>query len=433
MSIHWVARALLAGAFVCTSCSTKNPVVPGTPGDCEHADADGMVIDQGVVTVAYQWQAQVVGAFALADTQSVRGLRAVFLSPDSSRIGTEEFCSHELRWEVADTSIAQVVAEPGDPWGFSLRGKAQGTTQVRFRIWHVDHPDFTSQPFEIQVSGTPPHVPIAARGAVLFKGGSRVSSWGWGIAGGYGKLFVPQSGVTWPIGIQWVDSAGAPVEPGPGYSLAWSVGASSIARVVGVPGEPWNVRVEGLSIGTTSVAFSLLWNGVPEFTTGPIDVLVADTAAAPSQPVNFVLRKSGVRHVFVENGSVVASCGATISTGFLPARADTVEDLFNFRLTTPTTNCSGSTPGSGSQYSLVYEFDDPGIAGVVAHPEHLGEYFDFHLRGLSLGETQLRIILLSGSSVVFRSPPMRVSVTTTGSAPNLAMGDPDMPLAAVGK
>lgn len=406
-----VALALVLGA-----CSKDNPVAPG-PGNCDHADADGLVVEQGSAMLAAQWQATVVGGFALADTQTTDPFAVTFLSPDSVRLAPGDFCSHSLRGEIADTTFVRLVHDAGNPWGFSLRGKAAGSTTLRLRIWHNDHADFTSQPIPITVSGTPPHAAIGAYRTVLFKGGSRVASWRWGVTGSYGKLYAPIGATTWPIGVQWLDSLETVLAPFASYSLGWTVTNPAIATFSAVPGQPFQVRMQAHAAGATQVTFSLLWNGTPELTTGPLDVVVDDTTATPSQSVNFVLRKSGVRHIFVENGVIVPSCGATASTGFLPARADTIEDLFSFRITTPPSSCSGTTPGSGSIYSLVYEFGVPDVAGIVAHPEHVGEYFDFHFRGLALGSTPVRLVLFNGNSVAFRSPWMPVVVTNTGSAP----------------
>jgi hypothetical protein len=149
-------------------------------------------------------------------------------------------------------------------------------------------------------------------------------------------------------------------------------------------------------------------------TTGAFDIIVENPLMPPATHANFLLKKSGVRYAFVRNDTLVTSCGSTSAIGFLPAKLDTIEDLYLFRLVN-FANCSESTPSS-SFYSLAFEFDDPCMVGVVAHPEHSGEYFEFHLRGLVLGETTLRIKYLYQNTVAFTSPPIPVHVTSTGSA-----------------
>jgi hypothetical protein len=398
-----------------SSCSSENPVSSGPDPTCDHVDTDGFFVSRGAV-LALQWQGDVTGSLAVGSGEQLDSYLVTWLRPDSTAVPTSAFCAHEVRWEVADTTIARLHPDAGNVMGFHLEGRNAGTTTVRIRLWHNDHADFTSLPIEIVV-GASPAPTLGVKSAVLFKGASRIASWDWHVAGAFGVLYVPLGETTWPIGVQFLDSLEQAVSPGMGYSLAWQVSDPSVASLQAEPGSPWDARLQGLGPGSTNVTFTLLRSGLPEFATGSIDVVVHDTTSAPSQPVNFVVRKSGVRNVFVENGIVVPSCGTTMSIGFLPAKADTVEDLFNFRLTTPPSSCSGVVPGSSSTYRLVYEFGAPGIAGIVGHPEHVGEYFDFHLRGLAVGETTLRIVLMSGSSVAFRSPPLPVHVTATGSAP----------------
>jgi hypothetical protein len=108
----------------------------------------------------------------------------------------------------------------------------------------------------------------------------------------------------------------------------------------------------------------------------------------------------------------------------MPAKADTIEDLFSFRILNYAT-CAETEP-SPTFYSLAFEFADPCVAGVVNHPEHSGEYMLFHLRGFTVAETSVRILLIYNNHVEFVSPPLPVRVTLAGSTPSLAL-DPGVP------
>jgi hypothetical protein len=270
------------------------------------------------------------------------------------------------------------------------------------------------------VTGTA-HVPVGAAKALLFKGCSRISSWAWHVPGVFGKLVVSAGAITLPIGIQFQRADTAYVVPDePGYALGWTVADPSIAVVDTVPGVPWNFTIQGLAPGHTTLVLRLLWNGTSEMVTDAFDIVVEDPAAPPPLAANFLIKKSGVRYAIVQDGVLVSSCSATPPIGFMPAKLDTIEDLYQFRLVNFAT-CAETTPSSAF-YSLVFEFDDPCLAGIVGHPEHSGEYFEFHLRGLALGETNLRIKYLSSQNVVqFTSPPIPVHVTTAGSS---ALGPP---------
>jgi hypothetical protein len=419
-SIVGITRAVLI-AIALAGCS-ENPVNTQPDVNCEHIDGDGLVIHLGAVVQASQWQATVSGGFALDSDEQVNGYALTVLDADSLGITVPAGCPHEPRYEVADTTIAQVIPDPTDPWRFAIRGKAGGSTSLRVRLWHVDHADFTSQPLPITVTQVVPHVPIGAAGAMLFRGCSRVASWALGIAGGYGKVVVPLQEPARAYGIEFIDAADVPVDPSEsGYDLAWQISNPAIAAVALDAGERWRFRITPQAVGHTTVAFTLRWNGAAEYTTGAFDVVVWDTTAAPAQPMNFVIRKSGVRHVFVQNGAIVPSCGATIATGYMPAPVDTIGDLYSWD-GIDFANCSLQPDPSSSQYSLAFDFADPCLAGVVNHPEHTGEYFIFHLRGLALGDTQLRLHLLNQNAVVWRSPPLPVRVNAGGTGP-LATGE----------
>jgi hypothetical protein len=407
--------AMLGTAVVLTSCES-NPVASGGDPICEHADADGFVLDWRGFAVASQWQAVVSGGIELDAGARMDSLRVVFLDPDSARMDATTFCDDkELRWVIADSSVASFTTEGGVPFAVSVLGKVEGSTTVRFQIWHVDHADFTSQPIPIMVRAGIPHDPIGAAQAVLFSGCNRIATWNFGVEGATGVLIAPLAGTSQEIGVQFLDATSHAVEPmDSGYSLGWSVADTTVAAIAPVSGSRWSVRVSGRRVGHTTAIFALRWLGNLECALGPLDIVIEDPHAAPAIAPSFLLKKSGVRHAFVQNGTLVPSCGATMATGFLPAQLDTIEDLFQFRLL-DFASCSETTP-SPSFYRLAFEFADACIAGIVNHPEHIGEHMEFHLRGIAAGSTTLRIRLLHRNTVAFVSPPIPVIVTSTGAA-----------------
>lgn len=413
--ILWLVLAALVA--LAGSCG-KNPVKAKDEVVCDHVDADGMRLLYRGVVAAQQWQATVTGGLAVDANSTLDSVLVRFLAPDSNVIaGANLACGDKsLVWTIADSSIVSVRPAGFEPWAVNVVGKAGGSTTIRFQVFHVNHVDFTSQPIPVTVTGAPAHVPVGAVRTILFKGGSRISSWNWHIPGVYGKLEVETGATTWPIGVQFQRADTAYVVPTePGYALGWTVADPTIATVDTVPGQPWNFTIHGLKSGHTTLVLRLLFNGTTELTTAPFDVVVDNPGAPPSVPASFLLKKSGVRYAFVKNDTIVAGCASSTAVGFLPAKLDTIEDLFQFRLV-DFSNCGETTPSS-TFYSLVFEFADPFIAGIVGHPEHSGEYFDFHLRGLALGSTTLRIKYLYQNTVAFTSPPIPVQVTTTGSVP----------------
>lgn len=410
-----VAVSLALAAFL-AGCS-KNPVETRQDITCDHVDADGMRIVHRGQVLAQQWQAGVAGSISVDTSAPLDSLAVLFLAPDSTVItGSTISCGDKsLQWEIADTSVVSISAG-SQPWTVMLTGRQGGSTTIRFKVFHVDHSDFTSQPIPVTVTGASTHVPVGAINMLLFKGCSRVASWGWHIPGAFGKLIVPLAGQTDPIGAQFQGADTAYVVPDePGYALAWTLANPAIATVDTVAGQPWHFRIRGLAAGHTMLTLRLVWNGQTELTAGPFDIIVVDPAATPPLRANFLIKKSGVRNVFVRQDTLVAGCGSTASLGFLPVKRDTIEDLFQFRLVNYN-NCRETIP-SPSFYTLAFEFDDPCLAGIVAHPEHSGEFFEFHLRGLALGETNLRIHYIFQNVLQFTSPPIPVRVTSTGSEP----------------
>lgn len=416
MRLIRLVLALGVAAGVAASCGGKNPVTSNPDPVCDHFDADGWVLERAGDELAVQWQAQVTGGVTLDAGSSLDSLLVVWLTPDSARAAARSDC-YSLRYEVADTTIAQAEAGAAGPWSIRLTGRIAGSTTLRLRIWHIDHADFTSQPLTVTVLAGTPHTPAGATGTLLFAGANLAASHGFHVAGVYGKLPVALGSGGIEFGVQFLDGNDqvlAALESG--YSLGVAVGNPALARVDPVPGAPWRFRVIPITAGATTLSLSLRWLGGAEYTSGAFDLIVYDTLATPAVPVSFLLKKSGLRHVFVRDGAEVPQCCASVSTGFLPAQRDTIEDLFNFRLLAyndcalpPSQRCAETTPSSSSAF-IAFEFLDPALAGVVRHPEHPGEYHDFHLRGVASGETTVRLVYVTGTTVAFRSPPLRVVV-----------------------
>jgi hypothetical protein len=318
--------AALACAILAAGCG-KNPVQSRGDVICDHVDADGIRLSRQSVVLAQQWQATVSGGVMLDVAAPLDSVLVQFLAPDSSVIsgGTIACGDKSLQWIVADSSVVSLRPSAVSPWGVRFVGRAAGTTTVRFLVKHVDHADFTSQPIPVTVTGPSPHVSVGAVNALLFKGCSRVSSWAWHVPGVYGKLVVNAESTRRSYAVQ--DIPAYVVPDATGYALVWTVADPSKASVDTVPGRPWHFRVQGLVAGHTTVTFRLVWNGTVELTTGAFDVVVENPAAPAPLKANFLLKKSGVRHVFVRNDTLVASCGSSVATGFLPAKLDTIDDL----------------------------------------------------------------------------------------------------------
>lgn len=140
--------AVLAMALWLTGCG-DNPAEHHD--DCDHLDADGLVVEQAGTLIAHQWEGAVSGMITLTASLPA-DFQITFLDADSTRIHVPEDCDeYSLGWTVADTTIVQVATVASDPWQVSLQGDEPGETTLRLRFLHGDHADFTSLPLTVQV------------------------------------------------------------------------------------------------------------------------------------------------------------------------------------------------------------------------------------------------------------------------------------------
>lgn len=380
-----------------------------------------MVVESTTGTLLFQWQGEVGGELAVDAGTTLSGLSATFLDPDSARIVVGEECpDHSLRWELADTTVASIAPVDGNRFGFRLTGRVSGVTTVRFRIWHGDHADFTSLEFPVRVRGGVVHVPLAPEAVVVHGACSWISTWNYpptrNVRKATGPLVVRAGAETGDLDVSFHDSADSLLAvPDTSYAIRVSWSDATRATAHPVAGFPLRVRLAGLSPGVTRCRIHLDYNGVEEYVSGEIPVVVEPEMPAPVMPApSFWLKKNGVRCVIVRDGALAPSCGTSVaSPGYLTAEVGETTDLYSFQLLDAT--CRASTPGE-ALYSLVFEFADPCIAGTVRHPEHWDEIMLFHIVGLAAGETTARIRLMRGTTLEAISPPIRVVITPAAPA-----------------
>jgi hypothetical protein len=416
---EWILAALLV--FGCS----KNPVKgdDGTPFVCDHVDADGFVVERADSVVAMQWQGTVSGGFLLEAGANLGAMRATFLDQDSARVSVGAGCSDlGLRWEIADTTVAQAGTSNGETWSFHLWGKARGSTTLRLRIWHVDHADFTSLELPISVAPSPCALDSLPQGILIEDGPHTVATWNFNPDRGpnisTGPIPVAPGGTRSGLSIRllgaWNPGGGgteagsrAPYPyPSDPITLGWTVANPGVASLAPVPGEPWKFDIAGGMEGTTTVTFRLSCRAGVVWTSGPIAILVDDGSAADLTP-DFYFKKNGVRTVIVDDGVLVSTiCGATANPGRLETGVGQLTDLYFTEWWTDA--CVRVDPASTD--FLVFEFADDGIARIVQHPIHWGERSEFHLEGVSAGETTVRAYYFKGGALNWISPPLPVRV-----------------------
>jgi hypothetical protein len=204
-----------------------------------------------------------------------------------------------------------------------------------------------------------------------------------------------------------LDSARTEIEiMDPSYSLSWTVANPSVADLVPVSGDPWRFDLVGHAVGSTSVVFRLLQNGTPRLTSASIPVVVGGSPAGDTTP-SFVLKKNGIWTVIVLDGAIMDGCSHVANPGRFEAGVGEVTDLYSVRVLDAA--CAQNAL-SDAQYSIAFVFEDDCIARTVNHPEHWDEKLIFHIEGVAVGSTTVKLYFLKNNAVDFVSPPIPVSV-----------------------
>lgn len=123
----------------------------------EHSDPFGLALIINGVEIAKQENGVVsyeTGDFislTAGDETDLITLR--WIDEGGDRFVPDETEGYGLQWQVADETITEVEQHEEDgAWSFHLKGLAAGDTNVRFQLFHNDHSDFTSLPFEVRVA-----------------------------------------------------------------------------------------------------------------------------------------------------------------------------------------------------------------------------------------------------------------------------------------
>ncbi|MBD3225237.1 MAG: hypothetical protein GF313_10940 [Caldithrix sp.] len=122
--------------------------------DNEHARGIGIrITSSGQSVVEYEGDGTLTGALTVAEGDLSVPYMFMLIDEDGEAYTPEED-HHELRFEVADTTVTTVWQHEGEEGGFEfhLQGKNQGETTVVFSVYHEDHPDFVSRDIPAQVT-----------------------------------------------------------------------------------------------------------------------------------------------------------------------------------------------------------------------------------------------------------------------------------------
>src|SRR5687768_7255915 len=116
-------------ALVVASCS-DNPVVPE-----EHFEARGVVVRIGDSTIVTVDSNRVTGIIELDSASVARfGIKFILENGTVSTPGHTDAMEHQLSVEVADTTVASVIAVDDHAWTMTLKGHRADTTSLRVHL-----------------------------------------------------------------------------------------------------------------------------------------------------------------------------------------------------------------------------------------------------------------------------------------------------------
>ena len=384
--------ATMAGLALFASGCEDNPADDGGPV-CEHVDADGLVVEDGGLPIAAQWEGVVTGEIDAETGHLGNPLVVTFLSPDSTRVNVPAECTdHALVIEVADPLIATVEQPAGERWILRVRGLSEGSTTLLIRLWHGDHADFTSQPIPVHVIAGEEQ---EAAGLVLRAGGVDLASvWQDQVTG---EVEVPIGALGELIEVTFFDPDSVEFQPpSPEHELRFAIADSLIAgfRAEGV----WSFRLDPKTEGETTLSLIIFHEGHADYTSPPIPVHVhADVEAAA-----LIVR---------QNGSEIATwnfdpvMGPNLSTGeIIVGPLATLSNLAASFLDPDGAEFAPEDP----EMILGVEVADPGVATVALVP---GENWRFTVAGITLGSTTAVFSIQHEGHSDFTSGPIRILVS----------------------
>jgi len=146
-SVLFVLPALL----IFTSCDNST----SSEDDDDHADPFGVAMIMNGVEIAKQENGIVTynegDHLELATGEETNIINIRWISEDGDRFVPDEE-DFFLEWTIDDENVLEVEQHEEDgKWAFHLVGSGAGETEIRFSLFHVDHADFTSLPFEVHI------------------------------------------------------------------------------------------------------------------------------------------------------------------------------------------------------------------------------------------------------------------------------------------
>lgn len=256
MKTKYILLSLLFVVFLSSCSEETNPTTP----IADHFKANGLIIESMGQRILTYFNLKspdtLIVPVGLTDHYEIK-----FLDADSNVIAPPTDADKKLGWVIGDTSMLEVYRHDGQEWEFHLKGKKVGTTDIEFRVMHIDHPDFKTIKLPVIVRDeTLQHgLPIGIR--AYFEEDNKLISESplkdrTDLVKGQFSLKVGET--TYHIEIQLFDEQNREFQPTAEHQLIIEFSNSGICEAIPAgEDEPWAFQLKGLSVGVTQIIFKI--------------------------------------------------------------------------------------------------------------------------------------------------------------------------------
>lgn len=242
---------LFLSIFIFTSCDNSASV----DDHDDHQDPFGVALILNGVEIATQENGVVTyhegDHLELEVGEETNLIQLRWIDEDGDRFVPQED-SYSLQWIIGNEDILGVEQHSEDgKWAFHLVGKSAGETNIQFELWHNDHADFTSLPFEVHVEEVVSGMEIrneAGESIITVNASGEVT----------GTIEINSGEESGLYTVVFLDQNGEALDTDHDYELEWHLLGSEFAALHASTENAFSFTVEGLSSGQAEVHFELI-------------------------------------------------------------------------------------------------------------------------------------------------------------------------------
>lgn len=242
---------LLATAIAFVSCENST-----SSDEDEHSDPFGATLILNGIEVATQENGVISyneGDHLELEVGEETNLMTIrWIDEDGDRFAPDENDGYSLGWIVSDENIVEVEQHSEDgAWSFHLVGLSTGEATIEFELFHNDHADFTTLPFEVHIEEVVSGMEIrdeAGESLIIISSDGTVT----------GEVNIQEGSTSDTYTAVFLDHEGLEIDTDHGYELEWHTEETGIATITGSDSNPFSFIISGDAAGNTSAHFELV-------------------------------------------------------------------------------------------------------------------------------------------------------------------------------